>query len=277
MRATNVATKKSRAVAAGVVIAAAVAIFVCAAEPAAAGGADGLGEILQGLRRNLAPATPSVRNVEMTIRSGDGVVVKWAGRQAYKVLPEGPALLTVLTGPPEVKGFAVLIREVGGGDPEIWSYVPPVRRVRRLTRVGGEQFFLGSDLTVSDLGFWTRSSGNVRLHGLGNYRLQPAYELHETPAGAGPFKRITTWVHQHDLRPLERRFFDPSGRLWRTQHFSDFKQVGKSMLPMAVRVIDVQEGGTSELRILELEEGTMPEDGLFDPKLLAKNADPATW
>jgi len=235
-------------------------------------------EIMKRMKAVMEPSVASKRVIEVTVGAPGQANVQWTARQAYDRSKGGLGrLLTVLVGPESVRSFAVLARENEAGPDEIWVYLPPVRRIRRIVAAGGEQFFLGTDFTLTDLGFVRIQGRTFSLIGTDEGDGHGAYIVRETLASGAPYAKLELRIDHSNYRLLERRYYDPAGDLWRTEHFEDYRVVNGVPVAFRIRMENHQEGGTSELRVVDADEKARVPAEWFEPTGLAKIATSTHW
>jgi outer membrane lipoprotein-sorting protein len=229
------------------------------------------------MKAALEPARPSTRRFDMVIRSPEGDVTRWMARQARKHLPDGNRILTVMLAPDTVRGVALLIKERPGRSDVQWLYLPSVRRVRKLLEPTRFESFLGTDFTYADLGFVNLSFSRFTLLGVGPYRGKHAYEVQEVPRNRWYYSRIVTWIATDSMLPLERDYYDPTGALWKTEYFENVTVIDGVPTPLRVRMVDNEEGGSTELDVSKVRYDIQIPDALFAPDHLRAVATHPFW
>ena len=125
----------------------------------------------------------------MTIRSGTESA-QWTAAQARGSLDGTNYVLTVLLGPADVRGTALLIKEEPGKPTLEWVYLPALRRVRQILPVNEFDAFLNTEFTYADFGFV--NVGDRELKTLGSVDV----ERRRRRAGAGDADR-PAHLHAH--------------------------------------------------------------------------------
>jgi hypothetical protein len=123
------------------------------------------------------------------------------------------ALVRVIA-PPEQAGQSYLFRENGGGDDDVYVFLPALDDAPR--RISGGQkngSFMGTHFSYSDLESRDiRDSTYTRVEDetIGPF---PVYVIDAVPnAGSdSEYARVRMWVRHSDFIPLRVRFFDDSG------------------------------------------------------------------
>jgi len=185
-------------------------------------------QILRRVKSALESSEPSIRAVNITLSSVTGTDKQWRALQAWKALPSGlNRMVMVMTDPPEVRGSAVMIQERRDAADVQWVWLPAVGRVRKLLPIGRFEGFLGTDFTYADLGFLS-FRGHVldevestSVSGVDAYLVRE--RINDEP---WYYSRIETLVDKKDLGPIERRFFDQAGDLWKRELFEKVEPQG---------------------------------------------------
>lgn len=178
-------------------------------------------QILRRVKSALESSEPSIRSVNVTLSSEAGIDKQWRALQAWKPLPNGlNRMVMVMTDPPEVRGSSILIQERSDAADVQWVWLPAVGRVRKLLPIGRFEGFLGTDFTYADLGFLSFRGRvfdeveSTTVSGVDAYLVRE--RINDEP---WYYSRIDTLVDKEDLSPIERRFFDQAGDLWKRELF----------------------------------------------------------
>lgn len=234
--------------------------------------------IIQRMKAALEPERPSIRTIVLATRGADGSTVEWTAGQARKRLPDGNWILTVLLAPDDVRGVGLLIREHGDRPDEQWMYLPQIRRIRKLVPVGAYESFLGSDFTLSDLGFVNLPDRKFSLLGEQTLAEKPVYKVQEVLTGSHPYySRVVSWVAKDTMLPLRRDFYDVANQLWRTQLYEDVAVVDGVPTVRRIRMDDTQQNTSTELRISDVRYDAAIPDELFDPQRLPEASKQPLW
>jgi outer membrane lipoprotein-sorting protein len=227
----------------------------------------------------LAPAAPleTLEQVEECIKSnrpGSSAVQTYSlvsvdrigskktseGKILWKRSEDGLSKVVVrVTGPPDVRGTAALLIQRKEGDPDIFSYLPELQRVRRITQRAITGSFMGTDFSYEDL---------ERIQGLSEdaeRSLAPPQEVEGRPAyviegrpGRGSdseYTRVVTFVDQETCVPLRVEAFEAKDRLAKvfTLPHDQVRQVSGRPIPHAIAVVDERDGTRTDLKIDEVE------------------------
>jgi hypothetical protein len=225
-------------------------------------------ELSSRITQSLHPAESSIRDIEIRVREGDRDIDVWHGRQFRKSDADVRRVVTLLTSPPSVSGFAVLATGKSVDQDTYWIYVPPVRRVRRLIYEGRYENFLGTELSASDFGFFRMDVAAARVIGSARLGNTETWKLEETMQPATGYSRAVTWVDAATGLPLRRELYDTSGKLWKTQTRERIEKVGDVSVPLILRAKDIETGGETVLEYKNVQFGVVLDDALFTAESL---------
>jgi outer membrane lipoprotein-sorting protein len=126
---------------------------------------------------------------------------------------DGRALVRVVS-PPEQAGQSYLFRENGGGEDDVYIFLPAIDDAPR--RISGDQkngSFMGTHFTFADLETRdVRDAAYTRLadETIGRF---PVYVVDSIPndSSDSEYSRVRMWIRHGDFIPLRTRFFGDSG------------------------------------------------------------------
>ena len=257
-----------------------IGALIVAAVPMAAQALPSVSTVLQKTKEASDPPRPSTRTIAITV-DNLGEAQKFVARQARKQMADGKRMTTVLMDPVELRGTAIMVFEPKDqSKPTImWTYLPFVRRVRKIIAVDNYEHFLGTDFTYADLGFsFMRSHHSYRLVGVEQHAGTTAYKVEEKfLPGQLFYSRITTWIAQDTMLPLERDYYDPTGRLWKRETFDSVATINGRPTDMHVQMKDLDATTSSDLTLSQVLYDVELPDTLFDPDHLPRLTDNAEW
>ncbi len=234
-------------------------------------------EIAQGMKAALEPQRPSLRTFEVVVTAPEGGKTSWLASQARKQLPDGKRMLTVLLGPTDVRGTAVLVQERAGEGEIQWAYLPALRRVRKLVDRTAFESVLGTDVTYADMGFFSLTDRTFELLGEDKLQGQRVYKLQEVPKDKWLFSRVVSFVDPTTMLPVRREYYDLVGELWKVALRDHSTVVDGIPTPFHFRMEDKQAGGSTDVRVTEVRyQVTLPDD-LFQPGALPQAASNPVW
>jgi hypothetical protein len=254
-----------------------LALMVVAA-PLAAEPPPPVNVIVAKMKEAFEPTRPSVRT--MSIRVGDmGENEGFTVTEARKQLPDGKYMAIVLQAPADLRGTALLVPEFK--DPKkprtVWSYIPVLRRVRKLLPVDAYNHFLGTDFTYADLGFMRRDV-TYRLLGVEQHAGVQAYKLDERfPQNSYYYSHIIVWVAQSSMLPLQRDYYEAGGALWKTEVFDSVTVIDGVPTVMHAKMTDLFENTSTDLKVTQIKYDVPIPDSVFDWRRLSQLADDPLW
>lgn len=246
-----------------------------AVQPAAAAPPDA-DTIVQKMKEVFEPAHSSVRKFVIAVKGMHGVETEWVAVKAQKTLADGKRSLLVMLEPEDAKGKALLVGEIANQPDTMWTYLPAVRRVRRIVSLESHASFFDTDFTYADLGFIERQ-GSYVFHGEEDLNGVKTYKIAKVSKEREYYSRIFTWVAADSMLPLKREYYDPAGELWKVETFEKISVIEGIPTPFLVHMEDVQAGSSSEFRVSEAHYNVTLPDSLFDPAHLSKVADSDVW
>jgi hypothetical protein len=234
--------------------------------------------LLRETKVALEPSRPSLREIEISVRSSTGETITWDARQARRQLDDGSAaMVTVLLDPAGVRGVAVLAVDRPGAAMRQWAYLPPVRRLRELTYSGRYHAFLGTDLTYEDLGFWPADHGTVTLVESTTFDGAKVHVVREVPDNQMVYSKVLMWIDAATHAPLRREYYDPAGALWRVVSYERPTVIDGVPTSLGLSVEDVQAGGSTRLQVTRVTyDADLPAE-LFEPEKLPVAVQSAVW
>lgn len=235
-----------------------------------------MSSLMKKMKAALEPDRPSTRKIVVSVTSG-GTTVEWTAAQARKELPDGKRVLTVALAPEGIQGVALLDWERAKPPQKQWVYLPALRRVREIFPVTAFEPFLDTDFTYYDLGFVELDARGFTFLGEETHDGVRSYKVQQIPRNPWYYSRIVTWVAADTFHPLERDYYDPAKQLWKVERFENITTIDG--VPTALKIVmkDVQQGGSSELRVSNVRYDVDVSNEIFNPDFLAKAASHPLW
>jgi len=251
-------------------------LFLVAFPLAVAAATPDANTIVRRMKDALEPERSSTRTLTVVVTGKDGESAEFTAGQAHKRVGNANRMLTALLAPDALRGIAVLVEEGTTKPDRQWIYLPTVRRVREIVPVESYQTFLNTDFTYADMGFVSRRE-TYRLLGSETRDGTRTYRVQATPRASWYYSRFVTFVAVDSWLPVRREFYDPAGLLWKVETWRDTTAIDGVPIPMRVKMEDVRQGGSTELRVSDvLWDRELPDD-LFDPGKLPEAAGSAVW
>ena len=228
-------------------------------------------QVVQQMRAALEPDKPSVRQLELTVLGATPAEgSKFQLVQARKRLADKRASLTVMMAPPSALGIAYLIEDKKGTAPGEYTYVPIVRRVRKLVGAESQSPVLDSDFTFTDLGFVPPETQDkiVGEEKVGSHDVYKIESIPNPETQQWYYSKIVTWIDKQSLFPVQRDFYSPAGQVFRIQTFGEVARVDgvPTILETTMETVGAQ--SRSKLRTTSITYGDDLPDDLFSPAKL---------
>lgn len=252
-------------------------LAVCLAVAPAAFAAElgpGVEEVQRCIERNL-PERSSRQSVvfERRDRAGNERRIDttvWWKRDAQA----RSRVLARVEAPPDERGTGFLMIE-GEAGPELFSYLPELGRVRRVTSRSASSF-LGTDLSFEDLEELQAQASRARVERLPDAVLdgRPVHVLAGTPDAASDsaYERVVSQVDRETRVSLRTSLEGGGGRVLKelVVDFQDVEKRGERWLPRKVRFRNLANGSETRLTLDKVEFEVEIPDRMFTQGELAK-------
>jgi hypothetical protein len=228
------------------------------------------------------PSRSTLHRLVISTIDDFGGKVQFAVGQAYKNFPDGKKMVLTVLEPESIKGITYLFWD-RKSRADTWVYLPSIRRVLEITPLLRYQPFLGTEFTVSDIGFISvpQACDLVEVTTLTGVK---AYKVEEKVLDRLYYSRIITWIASDSFLPLQRDYYDIAGKLWMKDFFKEVTTIDKIPVPLLIERKDMQRGYSTSIRITNVAtDVNVPDkffnfpDEFFHPKQLRKAADSPVW
>ncbi len=197
-----------------------------------------------------------------------------------KLQPNGHDMQRLIrfTSPADISGTNVLIHEHMGGSDDIWTYLPSMKKVRRLLSSGRKESFIGTDFSYADI---TTPKAHENDHALLREEVLngvPCFVIESVPKdeevrkGTGYSKTIT-WIRRDNFVRVKAELFDLSGAPFKVMQVHSVKEVDKQRgrwLMEKVEMQNLQSGHSTIITFNDIKTGGEISDRLFAPGRLDK-------
>jgi hypothetical protein len=191
-------------------------------------------------------------------RVGEGRTYEVRGE--WKKDEDGLSMLLLrVSAPADLRGSAFLMLEREDRDPDLFSYLPELEKVRRITVRSAAGSLFGSDFSYEDverLQNVASASGSV-LRGEEDRDGRPAWRVETTPApeDGSSYTRILSWVDRERCVPLRVEFYEREGEPAKvlTAPPGQVTREGEGWVPMELRLENLAEGTRSILLVKDVE------------------------
>lgn len=213
----------------------------------------GVPEVRACVEKNL-PAKSVEQDLRLEVRDPAGSAQNLEAKLYWKPDAEGRSrVLVEVQAPPDVRGSAFLALERGSGEPDLFSYLPELQKVRRISgrTVSGSLF--GTDLSYEDLTHVQGVAGGARIEKLADETVEgrPAHVLRALPApgGSSAYAEVRSWVDADTcvVRRIEFRDAPDSVSKELVAPWEQVTDEGGRWLPRELVVRDLAGGGETRL------------------------------
>jgi len=233
----------------------ALAALLAAAPAAAEQLGPGVAEVRACVEKNL-PAKSAEQSLVLETRDAAGSEQRIEATLAWKPDAAGRSRVLVrVEAPADLRGSAFLALERESGDPDLFTYLPELQKVRRISgrTVSGSLF--GTDLSYEDLTHVQGVAGSARIEQLPDEVLEgrPAHVLRALPApgAASGYAEVRSWVDAETcvVRRIEFRDRPDSVAKELVAPWDRVTDEGGRWLPRVLIVRDLADGGETRLTV----------------------------
>jgi outer membrane lipoprotein-sorting protein len=224
---------------------------------------DGTPATLESIERCVAdnaPARTMRQRIELRTedRMGDGR--RYDVKGEWKKGDDGLSkLLMRVSAPADLRGSAFLMIEREGREPDLFSYLPELEKVRRITMRSAAGSLFGSDFSYEDmqrLHDVVDTSSSVLL-GEDEQEGRPSWQVETRPAAetGSAYSRIVAWVDRERCVPLRMEFYerDDAPAKVLTAPPAEVVQEGAGWVPTELRLENVGQGTRTLLSVKDVE------------------------
>jgi hypothetical protein len=223
--------------------------------------------IVTRMKDIIEPSRPTVMRAVVTDTDSMGKTSSRVIGRAWKNFPEGKTTLLVVLAPKEQRGTAFFWREreKSKGETSYLEYVPFLRRVREFKGIQAYDGFAGSQFTYADLDLVHLDQrykllGTEERNGIQTYKIEE-----KIPGEKLVYSRIVMWVGSDSGVPVERDYYDTTGRLWKIELFKEVIILNDLPVPRIIEMRDVLQNLRTELKITMVSSTVDIPDVWFDP------------
>jgi len=253
-----------------------IPVLACGVLVSAASAQEDAKALVTKMKATLEPAKSSARTVKLTV-TGDGSSNEVILGQARGAVGGGKQILTVVLAPADLRGTAYLVQEGQASDNDrLWLYIPAIGRVREVVSPEAYSAFLNSDYTYSDLGFISLKAkfSPVKQETVNGAK---ANVIEQVPPSSWYYARVVSTVAPDSSLPLDRKFYDPSNRLWKDETFGSAAVIDGVPTVMKTTMSDVQAKSSSTLDVQDVKYNVEIPADLLTPGGLVKAASSPIW
>lgn len=224
--------------------------------------------------RNVPTSGRQSLRLERTDRAGNRRSLE--ATAAWKQDANGHGRLLVrIDAPADERGAAFLLLAGDDGD-DLWTYLPDLRAVRRITGRAVSGSFFASDFTYEDVVELQAEARHARIERLPDAELdgRPVAVLSAVPApdSGSQYRRVVTSIDRETCVVLRTELHGPADTLVKEMRvaFADVERQGERWRPRVVSMRHLEQGSESRLVFGPGEWNVELPDRLFSQTELAK-------
>lgn len=163
---------------------------------------------------------------------------------------DGDKTKTIFQAPKDIKGTALLIYSHKHDPDEQWTYLPVLKRIKRISSKNKSGPFVGSDFAIEDM-----ASQEIEKYTYKFLREELCFEdsqcylVERTPVDINSgYSKQVAWIEHSSFRIFKVEFYDRDELLLKTLQNSQFKlHEGKYWRPHLSKMTNVQTGDSTQL------------------------------
>ena len=145
-----------------------------------------------------------------------------------------------------------------GKDDDQWIYLPALKKVKRISSEGKNDYFMGSDFTYDDLGDRRPDEDTHTLLREEMYQGEPCYVVESKSKDKDYlYSRTVTWVIKDKWIGLKKDFYDDNNKPLKTLRVVDYKQMDGLWMILHSEMENVQKKHKTVMKLenLKLNQG----------------------
>jgi len=234
----------------------------------------GVAEVRDCMAGNLPSSGRQSLRVERTDGSGNTRALEATAFWKRDAKGDGRFLVRI-EAPPDERGAAFLLLASEDGN-DLWTYLPDLRTVRRITGRAVSGSFFASDFTYEDVVALQAEARHARIERLADAEIdgRPVRVLSGVPApdSGSQYGRVVTFVDRETCVALRTELYGPAGTLVKEMRIAsaDVERQGEAWRPRKVAMRHLEQGSESRLVFGAGEWNVELPDHLFSQNELAK-------
>jgi outer membrane lipoprotein-sorting protein len=207
-----------------------------------------------------APARTMRQRIELRTEDRMGEGRRYDVKGEWKKGDDGLSKLIMrVSAPADLRGSAFLMIEREGREPDLFSYLPELEKVRRINMRSATGSLFGSDFSYEDMQRLQSVAGasSSVLLGEAEQEGRAAWQVETRPApeSGSAYTRIVAWVDQERCVPLRMEFYerDDAPAKVLTAPPAEVVREGAGWVPTELRLENVAQGTRTLLSVEDVE------------------------
>lgn len=180
------------------------------------------------------------------------------------------------TAPADIKGTNILIHEHSDGSDDIWTYLPSMKKVRRLIAANKKDSFVGTDFSYADIvtpkvqDYSHTLLRRESLNGIPCFVIESIPRTEEIKKNIG-YAKMVSWIRTDSFVRIKSELYDPSGMLYKIMQVNSVKEVDRQRgkwLAEKVEMRNIETGHSTIIIFNNIKVGEALNNNLFLPNRL---------
>lgn len=180
------------------------------------------------------------------------------------------------TAPGDIKGTNILIHEHSDANDDIWTYLPSLKKVRRLVASNKKDSFVGTDFSYTDIvtprvrDYSHKLLRKESISGIPCFVIESIPRAEEVMKNNG-YSKTVTWIRTDNFVRIKAELYAPSGMLYKVMQVSSVKEVDRQRGKWLVEKIEMRNletGHSTVITFNEIKVGGDINKALFQPNRL---------
>lgn len=152
------------------------------------------------------------------------------------------------------RGVTFLSIETKESDDIQYTYLPALKRPRRVASSEKQNDFEDTDFTNEDMGSPKIENYNYKKLPDENYRGMDCFVLERTPKdkSIAKYSKHISWITKEHFVPIKVEAYDMNNRLIKKMYARDIKKFGRINIPMQINVTNIQKNTRTSLVITKI-------------------------
>lgn len=156
-----------------------------------------------------------------------------------------------------------------GRSDDQWIYLPALKRTKRISSEGKNDYFMGSDFTYDDLGDRHPDMDDHKLLREETVDGKSCYVIESTPKDEDyMYSKTVTWVMKDNFLGLKREFYDDRNTLLKVLSIQKFEKVDGFWTILETKMHNVQKDHTTVIKFTEVQKNKGIPDSKFTERSL---------
>lgn len=183
------------------------------------------------------------------------------------------------SSPADIKGTNVLIHEHRDGNDDIWTYLPAMKKVRRLIAANKKDSFVGTDFSYYDIVTLKVQDHTHALlkredvNGIPCFVIESVPKTEQIKKDTG-YSRTITWIRTDNFVRIKAELFDVNGRLFKIMNVHAIKELDKTRNKWLVEKVQMKNmltGHETSIEFGNIETSAAADDQLFSANRLDRD------